>query len=108
MVGGLIPTIAQELSDIRFHCDNDPTGPGQRWTLIPDIPNDPNPNSARPPANQEWEDVGNLVRITGLNAGSKGCRPPPGPGSIQAYGHTIKGKSLASNTQNPNRAVVTV
>jgi len=105
MIHTLTPTTVQTTANVRFYCDNDPTGPGQRWTLVPNIPGDPNPNSGRPPATQEWDNLGDAIRVRGLNGG---CNAPAAPGATPLYAHTTKGKSIIAPNQNPFRAAVTV
>lgn len=56
------PTTNQQKADIRFYCDNDDKN---RLELVPDIPDDPNPNSSRTDEKQEWVDKINGMRHFG-------------------------------------------
>ena len=88
-------------SDIRLYCDDDAAGPGKRWQLVPDIPNDPNPNSKRPVGQQRWWDQVNYVFRA---SNTKGCK------DTGTYGETYRLASAvkAAAGQNPTRETITV
>lgn len=61
----------EEQALIRIYCDNDrifagSTNPDGRWELKEDRDDDPNPNSRRPPFEQEFFDEGNDLQHYGL------------------------------------------
>ena len=91
----------QHKSDVRIYCDEDEMGPGKRWTLVPDIANDPNPNSRRTlGTDQEWEDLSNHVRRTET---TQGCK------DADTFGETFcLHRAAAPPGYNPNRCTISV
>lgn len=59
------PTNNHPLSDVRIYCDDD-----RRWSPVPDIPGDKNPNSRRRDGyDKEYEDVANGLRRHAMDIG---------------------------------------
>jgi hypothetical protein len=85
MANRLHQTQDQLKSDIRTYCDNDEEGPGKRWVITPDDPDDPPAiknsqlprfyppgiDEKNPPPVQQWQDEINWVR---MSLGSSGCK----------------------------------
>lgn len=91
-------TSSRAAADIRFYCDDDPTGPGARWQPVDIDPEDENPHRT-PGVNQEMEDVINKVR---RSIDSLGVQDPLVPGE------TYVSKAEDPPGENPWRAVISV
>ena len=102
-IGSFTRANDRESSDVRIYCDEDETGPGKRWTLVPDIANDPNPNSGRTLGHdQEWEDLTNHVR---RHPTTQGCK------DVGTLGETFCGhrpSGVVPPNENKNRCTISV
>lgn len=102
-IGSFTPTPDRPRSDVRIYCDDDRFSPRGRWTPVPDIYGDPNPNSRRKAGiDQEHEDVLNAI---GRATDTLGCQDD----GTQAETYvTLRNPQNTVANQNPRRATITV
>ena len=111
----MVKTEDQLSSDIRIYCDNDEFGPGKRWTITPNDPDDPvyvkndqlprlKPKGAPDTTPlQQWQDETNWIR---MSRGTMGCMDPaPTAGETQHIKFT---SARTPKGINPDRVAMTV
>lgn len=100
-IGSMSKSPDRAASNIRIYCDNDEAGVGKRWTLVPDIPDDPYPNSHRIRGrDQEWQDTLNGMGRTPI---SNGCQDP----DMLGESYKIK-RDQPGQHENDMRTTITV
>jgi hypothetical protein len=100
----------RNIADIRFYCDEDVVGPPGRWTIVPDTPGDPHPNSRRTRGvDQEVEDKTNHIKM-GIVTTATGSVATIGLQDRVTKAETfyLWNSNQPADGENPTRSTITV
>ena len=99
----------RKASDVRIYCDNDESGDGKRWQLVPDVTSIPDAqkNSKKPFDEQQWWDhINQIFQVKG----AKGMQDVDDKGDKSGLAQTYRKRPDpdTADGENKERESITV